>query len=168
MAFEGAHYALTLEQRRFLVELQDDGARREYVEDGIAPDARPESKVELEQAWDAIHRCLTGQPAKLEDLDPEAGEWPLNLCIMGGRNFHDAYDFVLKFIETHEVAAIARALAPIDEAKLTELYHAHCKDAFDDYGDKDCAYTWEHFAAMKQFFKDTADKDLAVIFAADQ
>jgi hypothetical protein len=168
MAFEGTHYALSLEQRRFLVELHDDKARRVYVEDGIAPDQLPEFMVELEQAWDAIHRCLTGQPAALADLDEEAGERPLNLCIMGGRTFHDGGEFVIKFIESHEVAAIARALAALGETDLRELYHAHCKDAFDGYGDDDCAYTWQHFAAMKQFFKHAAGKNLAVIFTADQ
>lgn len=168
MAFEGAHYALTLEQRRFLVGLHDDGARRQYVEEGIAPDAPLEHKAELEQAWDAIHRCLTGQPAEREHLDEEAGQPPLNLCIMGGRTFHDGDDFVLKFIETHEVTQIARALAPIGEARLAELYHAHCKDAFDGYGDGDCAYTWEHFAAMKQFFNQAAETGRAVIFTAHQ
>ena len=145
MAYEGAHYALTVEQRRFLLAQEDDEARRQYVAEGIADGCADDLKIELEQAWDAIHRCLTGQPASRGDLDENAGEAPLNLCIMGGRNYYDGDDYVLKMLETHEVREVARAIAGIDKVSLSELYHHHCNGAFDEYGDDDCEYTWRHF-----------------------
>jgi hypothetical protein len=85
----GVHFAITPGQERALLAADDEGHSDmvgellEEIEETWHDDGL---KVDTDKAWDAIHRCLTDGT-----LDPDGGEYPLSLAVLGGRHLHDEY-----------------------------------------------------------------------------
>jgi hypothetical protein len=165
----GVHFAITPEQRAALLAKGSDRERVDYVKEEIEENWEEEWAQETDQAWDAIHRILTEHRPNVEDYDEDAGAYPLKLCIMGARNLQDDQDpYFLRLIEPDEVADVAKALEPIDEAWFTERYWKHCEGAFPEYGEDDLAYNWAWFPPLRDFFRRVAGTGRAVIFTADR
>jgi hypothetical protein len=80
----GVHFAITSDQERLLLAADDEGDSHtagELLEDIEESWRDRELKVDTDKAWDAIHRCLTDGT-----LDPDGGEHPLSLTVIGGRH----------------------------------------------------------------------------------
>src|SRR5207244_1532959 len=70
--------------------------------------------VEMDKAWEPIHRCLTGD--RCPDLFFTCGPMPLKLCVLGGRQvFRHGYR-TASVVDADKVPRVAKALAKIDRA----------------------------------------------------
>lgn len=160
-AMLGVHFAITAEQAKELLDADgDDDAVSEItgrIEEDRADDALT---VHTDKAWDAIHRCLTGGT-----LDPDAGEYPLSLAVVGGRHLHD--EIYVVFVEPAQVRDVAAALAGIDKPWLRARFDAIDDPDYAGAGDDgDFEYTWEGFVDVRGFFQRAAAAGRAVIFTA--
>ena len=161
---QGAHFALTDEQRVKLLNLKSDEERIDYVTEDIEEDWDKEYAQETDKAWDAIHRCLTEQPPNTPELDADCGEYPLKVCIFGGRPLIPNEAGTIRLIEANEVSDLAQALDPITKEWFAEKYSTHCKGAWPEYGKEDFGYTWDWFCKLRDFFRRAATAQRAVIF----
>ncbi len=169
MSCLGVHIALAEEQRNRLESLESDELRIDYIIEELYEDWDEEHFFETEKAWDAIHRCLTGQKPNTKESDPNAGTYPLKLCILGGRQIlNDETNWIFRLIENKEVRDVAAALAPLDEVWLSERYWKHCEGAWPEYGEEDHEYTCVYFLALKEYFERMAMTDRSILFSADQ
>lgn len=166
----GLHLALTDETLKKFLAVDGDDQRAEYVANVLEEDWDANFAIGTEKAWDAIHRCLTGQAPEEEGLNPNAGAYPLNRVIVGGKSLTSAdyLDYIIRLVDKREVPDIAKAIEPITEKWMTAAYHAHCKGAWPEYGPDDCGYTWVMFEPLKEFFLRAAEHGRHVVFAADQ
>ncbi len=160
---QGTHFALTDEQREKLLNLASDEDRIDYVIEDIEEEWDEEFTQETDKAWDAIHRSLTEQPPNTPELDAECGEYPLKLCILGGRPLVPNEAATIRLIEANEVSDLARALDPITKEWLAEKYWTHCKGAWPEYGEEDLEYTWDWFCKLREFFRRAAKAQRCVI-----
>lgn len=157
------HFAIAPEQELALLAVADKGdtdVLGELLEDLEETWDDDSLKVDSDKAWDAIHRCLTNGT-----LDPDAGEYPLSLAVLGGRHLHE--DSYVVYVGADEVRDVAQALGGVDEAWLRARF-----DAIDDpdYGgardDVDFDYTWSNFVDLQAFYERAAAAGRAVIFTA--
>jgi Domain of unknown function (DUF1877) len=119
---------------------------------------------ETDKAWDPIHRCLADGT-----LAWAGGDWPLHGAILGGEPMYLGSDYIIMFLDGHDVAEIADALDQVTQpwfrtrffALLAHGYQGHTDEAALDY-------TWRWFELMRAFFRKTADEGRHVVFTADQ
>ncbi|MFI5909755.1 DUF1877 family protein [Dactylosporangium sp. NPDC051541] len=159
----GVHFAITPDQERSLLAADDEGDTDtvgellEDIEESWPGDAL---KVDTDKAWDAIHRCLTDGT-----LDPDGGEYPLSLAVLGGRHLHDEYYVV--YISAAETRAVAAALRGVVRTWLRRRF-----DAIEDpdyrgaRDDADFEYTWDGFGDVRAFYERAAAAGRAVLFTA--
>jgi hypothetical protein len=159
----GVHFAITREQERALLaadEAGDGGALAELLEEIEESWDDDALKVATDQAWDAIHRSLTEGT-----LDPDDGEFPLSLAVLGGNHLHD--DIYVVHITAPETRAVAEALQAVDRAWLRPRFDAiddpHYRGAGDD---TDFEYTWANFVDLRDFFQRAATAGRSVLFTA--
>ncbi|WP_164842682.1 YfbM family protein [Actinoplanes solisilvae] len=157
----GVHFAVTADQERSLLAAEDDnddvGMLLEELEESWSDDRL---KVDTDKAWDAIHRCLTDGT-----LDPDAGEFPLSLAVLGGRHLHD--DYYVVHITAAEVVEVSNALRPITQGWLRERFDAIADPDYDGaLDDEDFGYTWTNFVDVRVFFEEAVAAGRAVIFTA--
>jgi len=164
MACRGHYYALDDHQRKHLLSLSRDDLI-DYI-NTLYGELSDRDHQDVDKAWDAIHRCLAGDATRRR-LDPSAGSYPLNRCVLGGRWLYDGDDYIVTLIDPTAVHDVAAAVEEIDEAWMQRAYHKYCKN-LPEYGDDDCAYTVAWFEQLKFFLKRAAQANRAVVFSADQ
>ena len=165
----GVHFALTAEQETQLRQRNSGQDCWDYIASDVEKPWDEDYLAETDKAWDAIHRCLTGQPASESELDANAGAYPLNRCIMGEVDLcPDTNNYIIRLNSPETVKDLAAALEPIDDAWITKAYHRHCPGAWPEYGDEDCEYTCEWFAHLKAFYIRAAKAGRAVVFSVSQ
>lgn len=157
----GVHFAITRKQMDQLIAATEDDSRdanevvREILE-AIEEKWDRKYLFETDKAWDAIHRCLTEDDTG-GGLDPEAGEPPLNLAILGGECLYDDDDYILALVRPEEVSNVANALAGVTEAWMRERFfrlkqrHTRYPITEEEFG-----YTWGNFQGMPAFFAKAA------------
>jgi hypothetical protein len=166
MSCRGVYFALDESQRDRLLSLDSAEERMDYIQEIEAAWDAPHLQ-EVDKAWDAIHRCLTG-PQPADTLDPDAGSYPLNQAVLGGRSLYDAEDYVISLIEPQAVGDLSAALAQITECAMARRYVKFCKGAWPGYGPEDFAYVWHWFTELRQFLTRIAATGRAVVFTTDQ
>jgi len=163
MGARGVHFALSQDEENRLLVAQDDDEIMEIIEE-IEEEWKEGLYQETDSAWAAIHRCLGDGT-----LDPEAGSYPLNKCILGGRQLYESEDYFVSYINKAEASDVANALQGIDEGWLRARYFELDPD---DYGqmpsEEDFEYTWSWFEPLKDFFQRAAKGGRSVIFTVDQ
>ena len=156
MAGRGVFFAVSSDQERRLL---GGGDVVECVED-IEEEWDRDWLVEMDGAWDAIHRCLNVDP-----LD----EWPLRQAVISERQLHDGDDYVVSYLDAAHVAAAASLLDGLDDLDMTDRYYQIDKHGYERPLDADdLGYTLENFRDMKDFFRKAAAAGRAVIFTVDQ
>jgi hypothetical protein len=159
----GVLFAITGRQERQLLAAADEDdadAVSELVETIEESWEDDDLTVDLDKAWDAIHRSLAGGT-----LDPDGGDYPLSFAILGGRHLHE--DEYVVYVDPSEVRDVALALGAVDEEALR-----HGFDAIDDSeylgagDDDDFAYTWSNFTEVREFYERAAAAGRAVLFTA--
>jgi hypothetical protein len=120
--------------------------------------------VESDKAWDAIHRCLTDG-----SLLYVSGEYPLNLCICGGRQLHRRPGYTASFISAPQVKDVAAALDKVMKRWMRKRYFLIDPEEYDEVelGEEDFSYTWENFLHVRRFYRKAAEAGRAVIFTVD-
>ncbi len=112
-------------------------------------------------AWDPIHRCLTDGT-----LSPSAGEYPLNLLVLGGRQLPDQPVHV---VDAAQVRDLAAALAPLEEAWLRQRYAELARTDYAESVDEvDFLHTWEWFEQLRAFVARTAQAGRSMAFVLDE
>jgi hypothetical protein len=117
--------------------------------------------LQTDEAWDAIHRCLTdGTLVIAPDSDP------LGKVILGGRQIYlDTQRYIINLIESDEVPAVANALKGVTMEWMKSRYEG-LRDT--DYpqefvGDQDWKYAWDWFSGIPDFFAHAAEENRSVI-----
>ncbi len=162
MPCRGVHFALTATESTALLAASSDAAVLGVVHQEIEEVWDEERLCETDKAWDAIHRCLAGGP--LED-DGSI----LSKCILGGRQLHAGDGSIVSYLSASEVARLAPALEVIDEPALRQRYDQIGQHGYEGpIGDEDFEYTWDHFDALREFFRDAAAKGRPTVLTVDQ
>jgi hypothetical protein len=160
MRFVGVHYAITAEQRDGLLGQPDDAAKMEYF-GGIEEAFDEEHGQICDNAWEAIHCCLTDSPSP----DPKAGSAPENLAILGGQQvLGSEKEHIIRLVEADQARALAEVLKTKDKAWMQEMFAKHSPDDGQDVIDA----TWDWFEKVRDFYARAARNGRAVLFTADQ
>lgn len=163
MSARGVHFAVTAAQAQALLDAKSDQKLMRLI-DEIEETWEEPFVVESDKAWDAIHRCLTDGT-----LQYESGEYPLNLCVCGGRQLHQGPDYTVSFVSSQQVKDVATALVTINKEWMRERYFLIDPTEYDsaEIGEEDFKYIWENFLDIRRFYKNAAEADRAVVFTVD-
>ena len=174
MSCLGVHFAITPAQMERLVEITEDEEcddTDEALHEAVAEiEERWQTKYlhQTDKAWDAIHRTLTLDHTPKGRLDPEAGEPPLNLVIIGGDQLYEGDDYTISLIAPEEVVAVAAALSKVSEAWMRErFFQLKKKNTQYDIDEDQFDYMYSNFKGLPKFFARAANEGRAVIFTAD-
>jgi hypothetical protein len=163
MSARGVHFAITSGQAGALVSTKSDRKLMPLIEQIEEAWDRP-FLVESDKAWDAIHRCLTDG-----SLLYKSGEYPLNLCICGGRQLHRGRGYTVSFVSARQVKDVAAALNKVTKAWMRRRYSLLDPEDYNEVemGEEDFSYTWENFLDVRRFYRKAAEAGRAVIFTVD-
>jgi hypothetical protein len=164
MACRGVLFALTEEQAQRFLGAQDDEEVRALVEE--VEEAWDEHYLQqTDKAWDAIHRCLSDGTTNFE-----AGTYPLNRCILGGKHLYEGDDYIVAFVPPAEVRDVALGLKDITEAWFRIRFFALTDTDFPqmEVDGETFEYAWDYLTAIKEFYQKAAGAGRAVIFTVDQ
>ncbi len=119
--------------------------------------------IELDKAWEPIHRCLTGDTRAAHEFDLNAGEYPLKLCVMGGEQLlKDSYR-TAALVAAKDVGAVAIALASISKDWFRGRFFALPDNQFHEISEEIFEWAWAHFEDLQPFFAKAAEQGSAVI-----
>jgi hypothetical protein len=119
--------------------------------------------VQIDKAWEPIHRCLTGDHGAAHQFDPGAGEYPLKLCVLGGEHLLSGWARTAALIAAKEVPVLAVALASLRKEWLRERFFALPGTQFHEIDEDTFEWTWAHFQDLPLFFAKAAETGDAVL-----
>jgi hypothetical protein len=162
MGQRGVHFALLPDDVRKLREAGDDEQLLGVVQDDIEARWDRPWLFQTDKGWGIIHRCLTDGKLAYDN-----GEYPLRACVLGGEQLHRGDDYVVSLLTPEQVADVAAAVTPIDQAWL--------RRKFDDIDpaeerapyERDFEYLWSCFKGLPEFFAKAASAGRAIIFTVD-
>jgi hypothetical protein len=120
-------------------------------------------RVDMDKAWEPIHRCLTGDHGAAHELDCGAGAYPLNLCVMGGEQLLQEGHRTAALVAADDVPAVAAALAGIRRDWFRERFFAMPDNQFHEIDEESFEWAWAHFEALPPFFAKAAEAGSAVV-----
>jgi hypothetical protein len=120
-------------------------------------------RVDMDKAWEPIHRCLTGDADASRGFDMDAGAFPLKLCVMGGEQLlNDGYRTAM-LVTAEEVRAVAVALASVRKEWFRERFFALPDNQFHEIDEEAFEWAWAEFEALPPFFAKVAASGSAII-----
>jgi hypothetical protein len=163
MSALGVHFAVTSAQARALLAAGSDRALMALIHELEEANEQP-FVVQSDKAWDAIHRCLTDG-----SLLYVSGEYPLNLCICGGRQLFRGRNYTASFVSARQVKDVAEALDKVTKRWMRKRYFLLDPQEYNEVemGEEDFDYTWENFLDVRRFYRKAAEAGRAVIFTVD-
>ena len=175
MSCLGVHFAITRPKMDELVRLAsrriDPDERDEGVlacVHGIEEVWDEDNLFQWDKAWDAIHRCLTGDHTPKGRLNARKGSYPLKRCILGGRMLYRGQDYSVSLVEPEHVPGLAKAVKAVDEAWMRERFFRLDPKALLYRVDEDeFEYTWGNYKGFPEFLAKAARRHRAVIFTVD-
>ena len=162
MVGRGYHIALGREHAKRLFSLKEDQAILSFLEElKASPEIKKSGRLlDCGTAWDPIHRCLTEG-----ELDPAAGDFPLNHAILGGKQLHQGSDYAAVLIRPDMTRFIADALAEIEEADFRPKFFALSQGSYKQpIGEKQFTQVWIVLQDLEVFFQAAAENMEAVVF----
>ncbi len=166
MSGRGYHIYLSREDAKRLFAQPDDKSVRAFAEELLkSPKHRENNQIlELGTVWDAIHRCLTDG-----DLDPQGGEFPLNQCILGGKQLFHGPDYDVVLIRPDVTPHVAEALAGVKREAFRETYFGLDPNSFGHApNEEEFAQVWSVCQQIRWFFEDAAEQHTALLFVAER
>jgi hypothetical protein len=164
MAFRGVLFALTGSQEAALVASRHDDEVLRFV-DELETAWDWDWLCEVDQAWDAMHRCLSDGSLA---LGRRTGR-PLELVVLGGGHHHEGEDYVVARVDSAAVVEVAAALDEVDREWLRGRYDAIDPEDYQGVlGDEDFEYTWRYLQDVREFYRRAATAERAVVFTVDQ
>lgn len=119
--------------------------------------------VDMDKAWEPIHRCLTGDTGAAHHFDFEAGEYPLNLAVLGGEQLLKEGHRSAALILAGDVARVATALAGVEKDWFEQQFFALPDTQFHEINEEIFEWVWAHFEDLPPFFAEAAANDSAVV-----
>jgi len=162
MVGPGFHIALAREHAKTLFGLKDDASIRKFLEELKArPDIKKSGRMlELGTLWDPIHRCLTEG-----ELDPAAGDFPLNTAILGGKQLLKGTDYTAVLIRPDMTRFIADGLGELEEDDVRKKFFTLKGGSYQGLIDeKHFMEMWLRLQDLKVFFEAAAENMEAVVF----
>ena len=129
---------------------------------------RQEDGVDLDKAWDAIHRSLSGGGLRFGN-QPAPGCW----VILGGEVLYGdrqgEEDYILVCKSPRQVRQTDRFLQSLTRKQFRSLYFAIDPAEYGmELSEEDFACAWENLADTLPFWRRAAEQQLWVLFDADQ
>jgi hypothetical protein len=157
----GVLFAIKAKDRKKLLRCDDEDEVTEYVHEVIEERWEEPYVMELDKAWDAMHRIMTDGRLGFDN-----GEFPRNRCILGGQVLASEDEFlVLK--PAAEVPAVSDALELVTHEWFAQRYRQiDPADYGPEHGDEDLDYTWAKFHDARRFWKAAAGSGRDVLFSA--
>jgi len=160
----GFHIALAREHAKTLFGLKDDASLRKFLDELKArPDIKKSGRLlDTGVLWDPIHRCLTEG-----ELDPAAGDFPLNHAVLGGKQLLKGTDYTAVLIRPDMTRFIADALGELEENDIRKKYFALNGGSYKQPVDeKRFIEMWLMLQNLKVFFDAATENMEAVVFTA--
>ena len=164
MVGRGYHIALAREHAKQLFAIKDDEALRKFLDDlkGRTDMKKSGRVLDTGTTWDAMHRCLTEG-----ELDPAAGEFPLNHAVLGGKQLYKGTDSTAVLIRPDMTRFIADALSELDQDEMRPKFMALAGGTYDQPVDeKHFMQMWRLLQDLQVFFDAAAENLEAVVFTA--
>ncbi len=143
-------------------------AEPERLADYLFPDddegSELDNALDIDKAWHGIHYLLTGRA--------DAGAAPLDFLVAGGETVDEAGEYGARLFTAAQTAAIAAALAPIDEATMRARFDPADMKKLKIYPaiwDRDPAeddalgYCLEYFSELKRFVDDATASGFGLV-----
>jgi len=169
MADRGVFFALNPLVEQKLLAAADDYALLGTIQADLEEDWDEDWLQDVEDAWDAIHRCLADG-----SLRCKSGA-VLEKCVLGGRQLHKGLEYTASYLTPAEVKQIARELQPITRDGFRERYFALKKRSlFNPYGyerpidQKGFETAWTYLIATRIFFQKVAQAGMGMVFTVDR
>ncbi len=162
MSGNGAYLILKRDDSKKLQSIGTDDEVREFVA-GLRQSKLYRSDgllVECGNCWDPIHRCLTEGR-----LDRDAGEFPLNHFVLGGKHMFRGTGFMAVLVRPDIVPLVAEMARDFKRSDFHDRYFALDQS---DFGraptEKEFDLVWSTFRQIQQLFDDAAADRAAVLF----
>jgi hypothetical protein len=160
----GFHIALAREHAKTLFGLKEDAAIRKFLDElKVRPDIKKSGRIlDVGVLWDPIHRCLTEG-----ELDPAAGDFPLNTAVLGGKQLLQGKDYTAVLVRPDMTRFIADALGELEEDDLRKKFFALKGGSYQlPVDEKHFMEMWLRVQDLKIFFEAAAENMEAVVFTA--
>jgi hypothetical protein len=160
---EGTFVVLTRDDAKELFRLDGDEAVWQFAEKlRISPQHLQDDLVlDCGTAWDPIHRVLTDGT-----LSHNAGEFPNDHCVLGGRRMHEGADFEVIMVRPDVVGLVAENLLKMRSADFIETYMSLDPEQYGQTPSQtDGDAIWSMFKLIRQLFEDASVEHAAVLFA---
>jgi len=160
----GYHIALAREHAKTLFGIKDDASLRKFLYELKAkPDMKKSGRLlDTGVLWDPIHRCLTEG-----ELDPAAGDFPMNHAVLGGKQLHKGSDYTAVLIRPDMTSFIADAIAELEEDDVRKKFFALGNGSYKQpIDEKHFMEMWLMLQNLKVFFEAAAENIEAVVFTA--
>jgi hypothetical protein len=160
----GYHIALAREHAKTLFGIKDDASLRKFLDElKTRPDITKSGRLlDTGILWDPIHRCLTEG-----ELDPVAGDFPLNHAVLGGKQLHQGTDYTAVLIRPDMTGFIADALGDVEEDDIRKKFFALSSGTYKQpIDEKHFMEMWLMLQNLKVFFEAAAENMEAVVFTA--
>ena len=164
MVGRGFYLALAREHAKTLFGLKEDASIRKFLDELKAkPDMKKSGRLlDVGTWWDPIHRCLTEG-----ELDPTAGDFPLNAAVLGGKQLLKGADYTAVLIRPDTTRFIADALAELEEDDVRKKFFALKGGSYQQpIDEKHFMEMWLRLQDLKVFFEAAAENLEAVVFTA--
>lgn len=162
----GAYIILTREDAKELFAHKENEAVRKVVE-GLRHSAKHRDQglvLDCGLHWDPIQRALTAGK-----LDAEDGDFPLDHCVLGGKQLHAGEGFDAVLIRPDIVPHVTTALHELRRESFVDKYMAIDPA---DYGktpnEQEADQVWSTLKLIRQMFEDAANEHAAVVFTVER
>lgn len=162
MVGNGYLIALTRDLAKRVFAQKDDENLRQLLDElrtdkGLKQSGRI---LELGTLWDPLHRCLTEG-----ELNPEAGEPPLNLAVLGGKQLHQGDDYAAGLVRPDMTNYVAEALAEIKEEDFRTKFFGLSGSSYRlPLDEKLFMQVWLALRSVRVFYEAAAENLEAVVF----
>ena len=164
MVGRGFHIALAREHAKTLFSLKDDPSVHKFLDElKLRPDIKKSGRLlDMGTLWDPIHRCLTEG-----ELDPAAGDFPLNTAVLGGKQLLKGADYTAVLVRPDMTRFIADALAELEEDDIRKKFFALKGGSYTQpIDEKRFMEMWLRLQDLKVFFEAAAENMESVVFTA--
>ena len=142
--------------------------RKDRLPDYLDGEMATVAAYDVDKAWDAMHRALTGSRLEFGNT-PAPGCWAVlgGEVLRGDREGEENYLVVCK--SPKQVRQVDQFLQGLTEKAFRRLYFAIDPEAYGyPLDEEDFAYTWENLSGSRPFWHSAAEKGLWVLFDVDQ
>jgi len=166
MTRQGHHIVVRREDaKRLFAQSDDAGVRsvvnqllqsKQYRADGFLLDCGT--------LWDPIHRCLNDGT-----LNPHDGEFPLDHCILGGKQLYQGEDFEAILVRPDIVTQVAEAIHNLKRSEVRDRYFALKPEIYGKSPtEEEFEHMWNKLFQIRELFEYAADERCAILFTVER